>query len=178
MRKATRRETNSPRGLRLETATAQPKVAPKLERSRDRGRLTSLGREPILVIDRAKRGGSGALHPQSAIAGLKSRPRLVAVGSVVAEAALRAGSRATETREPRQVRKEAAVSGPFRVPRGCLVGAGCAATPGAALSTAGARSHFCARSSPTSFLPHRRSASAFPICGASSRNRRTPRRIP
>jgi len=37
---------------------------------------------------------------------------------------LKVGSCAAEAREPRQVREEAAVSGPFRVPQECLIGAG------------------------------------------------------
>ncbi len=40
-----------------------------------------------------------------------------------AEAVLKVGSHATGIREPRQIRKEAAVSEPFCVPWGCLIGA-------------------------------------------------------
>src|SRR5690606_40839846 len=65
-------------------------------------------------------GGSGALYPQSAIAGLNSLPRSHRFGVRSLQVALRAGSCATGPREPRQVRKEAAVSESSRVPRGCL----------------------------------------------------------
>ncbi len=51
--------------------------------------------------------------------------------SVVAQVVLKVGSCATETREPRQVREEAAVSGLFRVPQGSLAGANYAITLGA-----------------------------------------------
>src|SRR5213593_943126 len=55
--------------------------------------------------------------------------------------ALKAGSRATPTYEPRQIRKEAAVSGRWWVPRGCLTGAtGPCDDRAAPWSTAGARS--------------------------------------
>ena len=37
--------------------------------------------------------------------------------AIIPEASTRVGLRATQTREPRQIRKEATVSGPFRVPR-------------------------------------------------------------
>src|SRR5206468_129133 len=55
--------------------------------------------------------------------------------------ALKAGSRATPTYEPRQVRKEAAVSGRWWVPRGCLTGAtGPCDDRAVSWTTAGARS--------------------------------------
>jgi hypothetical protein len=49
------------------------------------------------------------------------------------------GSYATETRESRQVRKEAAVSGAFRVPWGCLFRANYMSTLGWYLSKIGAQ---------------------------------------
>ena len=51
--------------------------------------------------------------------------------SVVAQVVLKVGSCATETREPRQVREEAAVNGLFRVPWGSLAGANYVAALGA-----------------------------------------------
>ena len=66
---------------------------------------------------RARRGVSGALHPQSAIAGLNSPPRGGGVGSAPAGVVLKAGSRAVWSCEPREVREEAAVSGKPGVPR-------------------------------------------------------------
>ena len=73
------------------------------------------------VFYRARRGGSGALYPQTAIAGLNSCPRHVSVKSVMLQSALKIGSCAIQNREPRQVREEAAVSGPLGVPRVCLI---------------------------------------------------------
>ena len=59
---------------------------------------------------RAGWGVSGALYLQSAIAGSISRPRLLLQMLVSSQAVLRAGPCAIDTCEPRQVRKEAAVS--------------------------------------------------------------------
>ena len=61
-------------------------------------------------------------NPQSAIAGLKPVMRPTLFGVRPARAALKVGSCAMGTREPRQVRKEAAVSGYLRVPQGRLAG--------------------------------------------------------
>src|ERR1019366_7246648 len=66
---------------------------------------------------RARRGVSGALYPQSAIAGSNSPPRGRVAGSAPISAALMAGYCAARAREPRQVRKEAALSGPPGVPQ-------------------------------------------------------------
>jgi len=65
---------------------------------------------------RARRGVSGALYPQSATAGSNSPPRGRGVGSAPSASALTIGSYAARVCEPRQVRKEAAVSGPPGVP--------------------------------------------------------------
>jgi hypothetical protein len=60
-------------------------------------------------VDRARRGGSGALYPQSALAGPKSPLRgFVLVVPPLGRRWL--GSRAVSAREPGQVRKEAALS--------------------------------------------------------------------
>ena len=91
------------------------------------------------VFYRARRGGSGALNPQSAIAGLNSCPRHVNVKSVMLQSALKIGSCAIQDCEPRQVRKEAAVSGPLGVPRVYLVRVLCAWFVCISLSKAGAR---------------------------------------
>ena len=72
-------------------------------------------------LGRARRGVSGALYPQSAIAGLNSPPRGRVVGSAPDAPALTTGSRAARAREPRQVRKETAVNGSSGVPWGNLV---------------------------------------------------------
>jgi len=53
---------------------------------------------------------------QPAIAGLKSNPRLVLVGSWSEQVMRMVWSYATRTHEPCQIRKEAAVSGHFCVP--------------------------------------------------------------
>ena len=54
-------------------------------------------------------------NPQSAIAGSNSYLRFALCKVWLMQVALTNGSCATETHEPRQVRKEAAVSGIFRV---------------------------------------------------------------
>ena len=60
--------------------------------------------------------------------------------------ASRVGSCATGSREPSQVRKEAALSGPSRVPQGRLIRANDEYGLMALVSTAGARSQYLARS--------------------------------
>jgi len=55
----------------------------------------------------ARRGVSGALYPKSAYAGLNSHLRILQRKSVF----ILAGHHATDGHEPRQVRKEAAISG-------------------------------------------------------------------
>ena len=81
-------------------------------------------RRPLLCFPgRARRGTSGALYLQSAPAGLNSLPRSPCPRPPT-RATLRTGSRAAATREPRQVRKEAALSAARRVPRTGLVRAG------------------------------------------------------
>ena len=72
---------------------------------------------------RARRGGSGALYPQSAIAGFHPPFEARRCGDCRANGALNRGTRATEDCEPCQILTEAALSGPFRVPRGLLRGA-------------------------------------------------------
>src|SRR2546428_2065717 len=72
-------------------------------------------------IGRARRGASGALYPQSALAGLNSLPRFRRRGSCVRRVALTIGSCAASVCEPRQIRKEAAVSGRRRVPQASLI---------------------------------------------------------
>ena len=79
---------------------------------------------PLSFASRARRGTSGALYLQSAPAGLNSLPR-PAFADAAERSTLRTGSRAAATREPRQVRKEAALNAARRVPRIGLVRAGC-----------------------------------------------------
>jgi len=69
---------------------------------------------------RARRGTSGALYLQSAPAGLNPLPRSP-ISTAAVRATSRTGSRAAATREPCQVRKEAALSDLRRVPRNGLV---------------------------------------------------------
>ena len=69
---------------------------------------------------RARRGTSGALYLQSAIAGLNPLPRSP-FSNAARRVTLRTGSRAAANREPCQVRKEAALSDHRRVPRNGLV---------------------------------------------------------
>ena len=77
------------------------------------------------IIGRTRRGVSGALYPQSAIAGSKACLRPFCFGVRLWLTVLITGSRATGVYEPRQDREVAAVSRCPCVPRGCLVGAGC-----------------------------------------------------
>ncbi len=68
--------------------------------------LEKVFRSLIIGAGCARRGASGALNPKSAYAGLNSLPRIGLPKSWQAPA----GRRATGGREPRQVRKEAAIS--------------------------------------------------------------------
>jgi hypothetical protein len=68
-------------------------------------------RPVVSVPDRARRGGSGALYSQSALARPNSLSRGEALGVSTPSAASMARSRAMQVREPGQVRKEAALSG-------------------------------------------------------------------
>jgi len=88
---------------------------------------------------RARRGGSGALNPQSAIAGSNARLRCRRCEDGGGLKALTAGSFAMDDREPGQVRKKAAVSGPVHVPEGRPVRAGGPSRARIAASKAGAR---------------------------------------
>ena len=93
-----------------------------------------------LKFGRARRGVSGALYPQSAVAELNSCPRHVLFEACPVRAVLMAGSCATGLCEPRQGRKAAAVQ--ITVRRGEPVGAGCIGNVWRGLSTAGARPFF------------------------------------
>jgi len=68
------------------------------------------------LSDRAKRGASGALYPQSATAGSNSTLEARFDRVYWRDATVKAGFYAAEPCEPRQVRKEAAVNGKPRVP--------------------------------------------------------------
>ncbi len=68
------------------------------------------------IKGRARWGISGALYLQSARAGLNSLLRNSKIISLVDFVMLMFGPHATKPREPRQVRKEATVSGPLWVP--------------------------------------------------------------
>ncbi len=84
---------------------------------------TSLPREPrslptttnpppaTMAADRARRGDSGALYSQSALARPNSPSRGARLGSRLHPGCRWVGSRAVSVREPGQVRKEAALSG-------------------------------------------------------------------
>jgi hypothetical protein len=64
----------------------------------------------IIIAGRARWGTSGALYPQSAPAGRNSLSRSDSLG-LPGQVVMKVRSRAARTREPGQVRKEAAVSG-------------------------------------------------------------------
>ncbi len=86
----------------------------------DRRRLTRSLPSPAQLgwpLDRARWGVSGALYPQSALAGLSAHPRVVAFGASTPQVALKVRSRAMRAREPGQIRKEAALSDSEHVPR-------------------------------------------------------------
>ena len=69
-----------------------------------------------VAFGRARRGASGALYLQSAIAGLNSQLRSPAGKDLVVMDSGVFGTNAMQIYEPRQVRKEAAVSRPLHVP--------------------------------------------------------------
>jgi len=64
-----------------------------------------------MAADRARRGDSGALYSQSALARPNSPSRGARLGSRLHPGCRWVGSRAVSVREPGQVRKEAALSG-------------------------------------------------------------------
>jgi hypothetical protein len=72
---------------------------------------------------RARRGASGALNPQTAIAGLNPSFEAGPMGRYPLTMVLKVGSHAAQTCEPRQVRKEATVNEALRVPWVRLTGA-------------------------------------------------------
>ncbi len=76
------------------------------------------------IDGRARRGASGALYPKSAIAGLKSALEGQGFRYCLGQVVLKVGSRAADSREPGQVREEAAISGVVWATRECLAGAG------------------------------------------------------
>ena len=81
-----------------------------------RASLTLAIASPTMNLGRAKRGDSGALYSQSALARLNPSRRSTFRSLCLGQPVLRAGSHAAEGCESRQVRKEAAVSSIFRVP--------------------------------------------------------------
>jgi len=72
---------------------------------------------------RARWGASGALNPQSAIAGLNPSFEAGPLGRCLVAMVLKVGSHAAQTCEPRQVRKEATVNEALWVPWVRLTGA-------------------------------------------------------
>jgi hypothetical protein len=71
-------------------------------------------------VDRARRGGSGALSPAIRSSGAESPNEGPALGAGPPQAALTARSCAVRAREPGQVRKEAALSGSRHVMQASL----------------------------------------------------------
>ena len=69
----------------------------------------------------ARRGGSGALLPAIRYSRVELPTEAMSLWCCPRHVVMRTGSRATEAHEPRQIRKEAAVSDPFRVLRASLV---------------------------------------------------------
>ena len=81
---------------------------------------TGDGRRYPRPADRARRGARGALYPQSTSRGAELLLEARTAARSVPLSVLRVGSCATGPREPSQVRKEAALSGPNRVPQASL----------------------------------------------------------
>jgi len=75
-----------------------------------------ISHDSSLIYGRARRGASGALYLQSAIAGLNSRLRSPTEKDLVVRDSGEFGTNAMQIYEPRQVRKEAAVSRALHVP--------------------------------------------------------------
>ena len=82
--------------------------------TRDLPALTPYRASTTMIVGRARRGDSGALYSQSALARLNSSQRFCTVGHCRRVTMLRTGPHAAESCEPRQVRKKAAVSGDLR----------------------------------------------------------------
>ncbi len=76
------------------------------------------------LFGRARRGASGALNPQSALAGSNSPIEGWRIRDYRCKAALKAGSCAAGAVEPGQIREEAAIRRSSRVPQECLAGVG------------------------------------------------------
>ena len=103
---------------------------------------TEVPRRVACLDDRARRGISGALYPQSALAGPNARLRVAASGASTPWAALTVRSRAMRVRESGQVRKEAALSGSGQVPRASLTRANRDENARGPLFEAGPHGHF------------------------------------
>src|SRR6266581_2428737 len=79
-----------------------------------------IGIATIARPGRARWGASGSLNPQSALAGPNTARGATFPGPGLAPLALTVRFRALGACEPRQIRKEAALSNPSQVPRFCL----------------------------------------------------------
>ncbi len=111
-------------------------------------------------LGRARWGVSGALYPQSALAGSNPRPRFKVVEQWPVIGVMMVGSHARRVCEPRQIRKEATVNRQAPVPRGSSAGASITrtarqprSTAGARPSTAGSRGEGLGYSRPSSLNP-------------------------
>src|SRR3954454_2352358 len=87
--------TGTPGG-RVPLGRRMPPAGLVRPQARGRGTVVALGS----ATDRARRGGSGALHPQSALAGLNSPPRDLAPVAPQSKGRRWSGSRAVSAREP------------------------------------------------------------------------------
>ena len=96
---------------------------------------------------RAKRGASGALYPQTALAGLNSLSRPGPLG-LRGQVVLKVRSCAAQACEPGQDRKVAAVSGNLWVTWGCLAGANYPLQAGESRSTVGCTANPLEQSKP------------------------------
>ena len=101
-------------GMSIRIARFSPDIQPAPLQNDDRMLFPLKKSVPVTILassDCARRGVSGALFPKSALAGLNSRMRVLLEN----EQAVLIGRRATDNHEPRQVRKEAAISEPVCV---------------------------------------------------------------
>src|SRR5690606_25994644 len=92
------------------------------------------------VTDRARRGGSGALSLAIRFSKAEFRSEVLATGVSTPREVLTVRSRATQAREPGQVRKEAALSGNYGCRGLALPEPNSMDTPGDFVSKADARS--------------------------------------
>jgi len=122
-----------------ESCTCEPAQSPR------RSSIRSIANRKSKIqnrLGRARRGGSGALNLQSAIAGSIALPRFWLLSAFGRQVVLKIGSHAIERCESGQVLTEAAISKCPYVPWERLVGANYLSNTVGAVSKKGARPFF------------------------------------